>query len=118
MKRIEHFFVGEKEVSKELWFEVYNDFNNFETLTIKYEDALETGNARITKEIEELKKQVAELQKDRKNWNSTPVYPWNYSKFDNLQNYHYVDWTVRPEHIFVYDVTCMNPNRINFSTTC
>lgn len=115
MKRIEHFFVGEREVSKEVWVEVYNDFNNFETLTIKYEDASERDNARVTKEIEELKRQVAELRKDRKNWNSTPVYPWNYPDLGKIQ---YADWTVKPEHIFVYDLTPMNPNRINFSTTC
>ena len=114
MKRIEHYFIGEREVSKEVWFEVYNDFNNFETLTIKYEDARKRNSEKIEEAIEDLKRQVAELKKDRKNWNSTPVYPWNYPDLGKIE---YADWTVRPEHIFVYELTPSNPNKY-FSVTC
>ena len=110
-RKITYLIEGE-EVDEIKWFDTFSDEENLKTLTLKFEDLSDRS---CIEELEEINKQLAELQKERENWNSTPVYPWTYPDLGRIEC---ADWTVRPEHMFVYEITPNNPNRFIFSTTC
>lgn len=70
MARIEKYYIGTTQVSPDEWWEVYDDPNNYETLTIKYEETSTANYQRLYDKIESLEKELNDLK------NNKMVYFW------------------------------------------
>ena len=90
MARIEKYYVGTVRVKPDEWWEVYDDDNNYDTLTIKYEEGTTMDYQQLQDKIESLEKELDDLKNNKMVYfwtNKTPVEIPKYCKTISDTNY-------------------------------